>query len=96
MPWNMTVRIKSKWSIGAVYSPSHTVDVTRQGHSAVLVRMRSDASTEPGPFRLSYLVKRSEMAATLLAYPDAKIGGGYFLLLAGAPARSPASPVCWW
>ena len=29
------------------------------------------------------------MTASLLAYPDPKIGGGYFLLLAGLPAKAP-------
>ena len=40
----------------------------------------------PGPFRLSYLIEGNGLTASLLAYPDARIGGGYFLLLAGVPA----------
>jgi len=45
--------------------------------------------TDPGSFRLSYLLERNGLTASLLAYPDPKIGGGYFLLLAGLPAELP-------
>lgn len=52
--------------------------------------MAAESSTEPGPFMLSYLARpkgenASDVSATLLAYPDAAKGGGYFLLLATAP-----------
>jgi Ca-activated chloride channel family protein len=90
IPWNISVRIKSKNGIATVYSPSHNIKITRQGQS-VIARVASEATTEPGPFRLSYLVQGNEVSATLLAYPDVKAGGGYFLLLAGAPARPPSS-----
>lgn len=86
IPWNITVRIRSKDPIATVYSPSHHITITRQGE-LVTARVAADATTEPGPFRLSYLVQSNEISATMLAYPDAKMGGGYFLLLAGAPTR---------
>jgi len=55
----------------------------------VSVRVAARAKTEPGPFRLSYLVQHDGVTASLLAYPDPKAGGGYFLLLAGLPAAPP-------
>ena len=91
VPWNIAVRIKSKTPIATVYSPSHSIETTRNGDSLVTARVTAEARTEPGPFRLSWLLQRSGMSATLLAYPDAKIGGGYFLLLAGAPASPTTS-----
>lgn len=84
VPWEISVRIQSRQPLASVYSPSHRLDVRRHG-TKVTARVTLEARTEPGPFRLSYLAGESEMAATLLAYPDAKIGGGYFLLLAGLP-----------
>ena len=42
---------------------------------------------EPGPFRLSYLLADNGVTASMFAYPDDKVGGGYFLLLAGLPAK---------
>ena len=53
----------------------------------------SDAATEPGPFRLSFLRERADVSASLFAYPDPKLGGGYFLLLAGLAAARVAGPI---
>jgi Ca-activated chloride channel family protein len=86
VPWNVTVRIKSKTPISTVYSPSHKLETTRAADGIVSARIADDATTEPGAFRLSYLVERNGVTASLLAYPDPSIGGGYFLLLAGLPA----------
>lgn len=85
-PWKITVRVQSKSAISAVYSPSHQVAVERATPEQALVRVAGETKLEPGPFRLSYLVEGNGLTASLLAYPDARIGGGYFLLLAGVPA----------
>jgi len=47
----------------------------------------AEAGKRPGPFRLSYLVESKEagVTASVLAFPDQEVGGGYFLLLAGVP-----------
>jgi Ca-activated chloride channel family protein len=84
--WNVAVRIKSKRTIATVYSPSHTID-TQAGpdRHETAVRIAAAATAEPGPFRLSYLLERNGVSASLFAYPDPKVGGGYFLMLAGAP-----------
>jgi Ca-activated chloride channel family protein len=89
VPWKVSVRLKSKQPIATVYSPSHKLDTTRAGEGSVLAHLAADATTEPGSFRLSYLLQRDGVTASLLAYPDPKIGGGYFLLLAGAPVKVP-------
>ena len=91
VPWNVSVRIKSRTSISTVYSPSHKLETTRVSATQIAARIAADATTEPGAFRLSYLLEREGITASLLAYPDPKIGGGYFLLLAGAPLKAPAT-----
>ena len=91
VPWNVAVRIKAKSPISTVYSPSHKLETTRAGENQFAARIAADATTEPGAFRLSYLLERDGITASLLAYPDPKIGGGYFLLLAGAPVKAPAN-----
>ena len=95
VPWEIQVSVKSRRSIATVYSPSHTIDkrITGGGHH-VRVDLTKGVEVEPGPFRLSLLLSKGEgVAATLLAYPDPTVGGGYFLLLAGIPSvgdrRSP-------
>ncbi len=53
-------------------------------------RIAAEATREPGAFRLSYLLEQNGVTASLFAYPDPKVGGGYFLMLAGLPAQPPA------
>lgn len=84
-PWEVTVDIQAKAPIATVYSPSHEVLTKRDTPRHVVVRARDGAGRAPGPFRLSYLLERKGVAASLFAYPDPTIGGGYFLLLAGLP-----------
>jgi Ca-activated chloride channel family protein len=86
VPWEVVVDLKTKKPVATVYSPSHDVHITRHDPRHLTIRVQD---REPGPFRLSYLRDGKEVAASLFAYPDPKVGGGYFLLLAGVPARLP-------
>jgi len=87
IPWSISLRISSSSPIAAVYSPSHQVTVEHTGNQGAVVRTPSGQQVEPGPFRLSYLANSSGVTASLLAYPDSRVGGGYFLLLAGVPSN---------
>jgi Ca-activated chloride channel homolog len=86
IPWSISLRISASAPISGVYSPSHQVTVEPSGNQQALVRTAANQQLEPGPFRLSYLANSSAVTASLMAYPDARVGGGYFLLLAGVPA----------
>lgn len=102
VPWSVSVRMESKSAIATVYSPTHDLDIRRETPNVVSVsagvagggEVRPAAPSrstnmQPGSFRLSYLLERSEVTASLFAYPDPSAGGGYFLLLAGLPATPP-------
>jgi Ca-activated chloride channel family protein len=89
VPWKIAVKISSTAPIAAVYSPTHSLRTVRQQPRELAVEVSGPAGIEPGPFRLSYLRERGDVAASLFAYPDPKVGGGYFLLLAGLPAHAP-------
>lgn len=88
VPWNISVRIKSKRPVATVYSPSHPLESSiRDDEKSVSARISESAKTEPGSFRLSYLIKDQKgITASLMAYPDSD-DSGYFLLLAGLPPR---------
>jgi Ca-activated chloride channel family protein len=86
IPWTISLRITASSPISGVYSPSHQVTVEHSGNQQALVKTVGKQQLEPGPFRLSYLADSDSVTASLLAYPDARVGGGYFLLLAGVPA----------
>jgi len=87
VPWHVSVNIVTKKPISTAYSPSHKIETNRKGDSQLSVRIAADAVREPGAFRLSYLVEHDSVTASMFAYPDPKSGGGYFLLLAGLPAK---------
>jgi len=91
VPWNITVTIASKRPISTVYSPTHEINTERidQDSKRMKVSLTDSAKTQPGHFMLSYLLESNGMTASLFAYPDPKVGGGYFLLLAGLPAELP-------
>ena len=88
VPWKIAVKISAGTAITAVYSPSHRLKTARPEPTVAAVELAPDAGTEPGPFRLSFLRERADVSASLFAYPDPKIGGGYFLLLAGLPPHA--------
>ena len=88
VPWKVTANIKAKRPISTVYSASHKLDIKRVNDKELTVKIAADAVKEPGPFRLSYLLQEDGVTASMFAYPDKKVGGGYFLLLAGLPAEA--------
>ena len=93
VPWEIDVDVRAKSPIAMLYSPSHTIQSTKQGDASFTVKLAAADATVPGSFRLSYLRARTGggSSASLFAYPDPKIGGGYFLLLSSAPP-APARP----
>ena len=86
VPWRITANIKAKRPISTVYSASHKVYINRESDREVSVKIDVEAERKPGPFRLSYLLEKNGITASMFACPDEKVGGGYFLLLAGLPA----------
>jgi Ca-activated chloride channel homolog len=92
VPWKVSMRVKSTARIASVYSPSHEIAVKQpSGNEASL----SCETKDPGAFRVSLLREtKDEMTASLLAYPDPKIGGGYFLVMIAPPKpKADAAPI---
>jgi Ca-activated chloride channel homolog len=86
IPWLITVEIDAK-------QPTHLISSTRIGKDRMRISLGDNTKLEPGPFRLSYLTEKNGLTASLLAYPDPTVGGGYFLLLAGVPVTKPEKTV---
>lgn len=87
IPWRVSVRVSAQAPIAGVYSPTHEVVSERVDAKSWIVKIADTSVTNPGPFRLSTLLDREGVSASLFAYPDASIGGGYFLMMAGTPVR---------
>jgi Ca-activated chloride channel family protein len=88
VPWEIKTNISTKRPISTAYSPSHTLGIKRTGDKQMSINITTDAGKTPGPFRLSFLLEESDVTASMFTYPDEKVRGGYFLLLAGLPAKS--------
>jgi len=96
VPWKITANIKSKRGVSTVYSPSHKIETFRHLTASskasdsgyVKVTVAPEEGKKPGAFRLSYMTEKKGVTASIFSYPDSKVGGGYFLLLAAVPERS--------
>ena len=94
VPWEINVEIRSKRPISTVYSPTHNLiglkkidlENMEEKEGPIVIKAHTEKGANvPGPFRLSYLTQENGVTASMFAYPDEKVGGGYFLLLAGLP-----------
>lgn len=86
--WSITVDLSARAPIGLCHSPSHELEVAAAGERTRSLRLAERSRRDPGAFRLCYTTvgEAHQPTAALFAYPDPTIGGGYFLLLASAPA----------
>ncbi|MBI9018728.1 MAG: VWA domain-containing protein [Phycisphaerae bacterium] len=93
IPWNFKVKIRtSKGNIATAYSSGHNFELKRIKNNEVLLISKETTAKAPGAFRLSYLPEvtnnmQLKVSATIYCYPDTSVGGGYFMVLAGLPAK---------
>jgi Ca-activated chloride channel family protein len=95
VPWHITLDLQTAAPIGLVYSPSHELELDRRTAHSLTARVAVGSEVAPGAFRLGFttVVDPRRPSALLFAYPDPRIGGGYFLLLAGPPAPGGSAPL---
>ncbi|MCA8978126.1 MAG: VWA domain-containing protein, partial [Planctomycetes bacterium] len=93
VPWSISVAIRSPHEIRLVYSPRNELVERTVSPGERVVRVAEASRREPGSFRLGFVTSEdpTRPSASLFAYPDPTIGGGYFLLLTGAPKAEQAS-----
>lgn len=92
IPWTVEARIRAPRPIAAIYSPTHAMTELRAAPAEARLRLDATAAREPGPVRFSWLLEGKGLNATLYVHPDARIGGGYFLLLCGLPPAPADAP----
>lgn len=85
--WDVRILVEAERPVATVYSPTHAVRVERDGPRRLEVALDPTGALSPGPLRLSVLLERGPVSASLFAYPDPSAGGGYFLLMAGLPSE---------
>ena len=77
--------IRSEVAIKNVYSPSHDVEISREGGHRVKVSYEGKRSADENDFVLYYAVSPQDMGLSLLTYQREK--DGYFLLLVSPDAE---------
>ncbi|MBC7236916.1 MAG: hypothetical protein H5T69_13835, partial [Chloroflexi bacterium] len=86
----VTVEIRSHSEIKAVYSPSHEVDVRRDGPHEATVSYREKDVVPDRDLLLYYSLGEDDLGVNLISYkPEGE--DGYFLLLLSPPLKSAAS-----
>jgi len=78
----VNVTIRSREPIKAIYSPSHQVDVVREGDHEALVGYEETGVTPDRDLVLYYTVSQQDVGVNLLSYKPPAGGDGFFLLLA--------------
>jgi Ca-activated chloride channel family protein len=88
----VTVTLQDRAPLRAIYSPSHTVDVTRDGDRRATVRYAAQHVLPDRDFDLYYSVSPDAIAANLLSYkPSGE--DGFFLLLVTPPITAAETAV---
>jgi Ca-activated chloride channel family protein len=92
--FTMVVRIKSPDPLGPVYSPSHDVEIVRQGDRAAVVSFERNACQLDKDFQLYFVPKSERVGFSLFCQRESPGGRGYFLLLLSPsdPDESIAAP----
>lgn len=86
--FSLAISLESAVPIKTLYSPSHKLDISRQGDRKAMVRYESADADIGGDLQLYFSRSRSEMGLDLLTY---RLGDedGYFLLLANPEVDTP-------
>ncbi|HJT67279.1 MAG TPA: VIT domain-containing protein [Pyrinomonadaceae bacterium] len=74
------VEVESKDPLRNIYSPTHLIEVKRNGDRRSLVSFETEAGKEPQDFQLFYTISKEDFGLTLLTYREPG-KQGYFLLM---------------
>ena len=79
--FDFTCTIKSKSTLGPVYSPSHTVSVDRKDEHTAVVHFSTDNLVTDRDFRLYFAPSTEAVSLRLLTYRESPNEDGYFMVL---------------
>ena len=84
----VTVDIKSKADLSAVYSPTHDLSIKRKGPRRVIATYTAKDVLPTTDFQVFYKAANEEVGATLLTHQPDKGKDGYFMVLASPSPRA--------
>lgn len=84
---DIEVSIQSNIDLKSVYSPTHSVEVTRPDNQHAKVVLTRKKHVPAGDFRLFFDVTEGKIGASVISYRPQEKEDGYFLLLASPRAK---------
>jgi Ca-activated chloride channel family protein len=87
---SLTATLETGEPLRAVFSPSHTAAVEREGLHKAAVRVRADSQTGSQDFRLCWVADKDDLGLRLLPYRSEDDEDGYFLLVGNPTGRAGA------
>ena len=84
----VSVDIKSKADLSAIYSPTHDLSIKRKGPRHVIATYTAKDVLPTTDFQVFYKAANEDVGASLLTYQPDKGKDGYFMLLASPSPRA--------
>ncbi len=76
------IKLKTRDELKTIYSPTHDIDIDRDGNRAATIRFSDEDVKHEKDFELVFGVSPDDVALHLLTYRDDDDEDGYFMLLA--------------
>lgn len=90
---NINVRIETTEPLKAVYSPTHTIDLSRPDSTHAVSKLTLNHVSNPDDFRLLFGTERGAVGMSVLSYRPKDSEDGFFLMLASPDVRPDAKPL---
>ena len=78
---NWQVALESKTSLKNIYSPTHSIDIARQGNTQATISFSAKQTIPQDDFRLFYGVGDEGLATSVMSYRPDSSDDGYLLML---------------
>jgi Ca-activated chloride channel family protein len=82
---SISVAVESNDPIGAIYSPTHSVAIDRQGNTSFKAGYETTNTHETTDFNLYYGLASEEVNLNLITYRESAVDDGFFLALLAPP-----------
>ena len=84
---SLRMDVESNDPIGAIYSPSHRIDIVRNGDNSFVAGFETNNTSEATDFNLYYGLASDEISLNLLSYRESANDDGFFTLLVAPPVE---------
>ncbi|QDU73434.1 Vault protein inter-alpha-trypsin [Bremerella volcania] len=79
--------IEASQKLKSIYSPTHEVDISRNGNKRAVVKFEKENYIPSNDFRLFFESNNEKLSASVISYRPNKNEEGFFLMLASPPPR---------